>query len=390
MANYAATSDAMFSGELEPEKAKDYFAEAEKNSIVQTVGQKIPMGPTGVSIPHWSGNVTADWVDEGEQKPITKGDFTKQSIKPSKIATIFVASAEVVRANPHNYIETMRRKVAEAIALRFDEAVLFGTATPFGAYVNETTKQISLGTNSYQDINSGLALLANDGRKWRQVLLDETAEPILNSASDTTGRPLFIDGITEYTETNAPFRKGRVIGRNTILSDHLSNDSGVLGFMGDFDKVLWGQVGGLTYDVSDSASLDISSAQNGSQIVSLWQNNLVAVRVETEFAALVNDPEDFVRIVGDAFMLTYTLDFGGATGGTATVKVNGLGPSATIAYNASNATVKTAIVGIDDGIAADDVTVTGSAGVYTVTVPGNLTVDGASLTGGTGASVTPV
>lgn len=390
MVNYAATSDAMFSGELEPEKAKDYFAEAEKNSIVQTVAQKIPMGPTGVSIPHWSGNVTADWVAEGAQKPITKGDFTKQSIKPAKIATIFVASSEVVRANPNNYIETMRVKVAEAIALRFDEAVLYGTATPFGKFINQTTKQISLGTNAYADINGGLSLLAGDGRKWRSVLLDETAEPILNSAVDTTGRPLFIDGVTEYTETNAPFRKGRVLGRNTILSDHLTNAGGVLGFMGDFSRVLWGQVGGLTYDVSDSASLDISSAQNGSQIVSLWQNNLVAVRVETEFAALVNDPEDFVRIVGDAFSMTYTLDFGGATGGSATVSLSGRGPSAAIAFNATAAAVKTAIVGIDDGVSAGDVTVTGSAGVYTVTVPGTLTANGASLTGGTGATVTPV
>jgi hypothetical protein len=52
--------------------------------------------------------------------------------------------------------------------------------------------------------------------------------------------------------------------------------------------------------------------------------------------------------------------------------------------------VKTAIVGIDDSILAADVTVTGSAGVYTVTVLGVLTVDGTSLTGGTAASVTLV
>ena len=77
-------------------------------------------------------------------------------------------------------------------------------------------------------------------------------------------------------------------------------------------------------------------------------------------------------------------------GGTATVKVNNLGASATIAFNAANSAVKTAIVGIDDSILAADVTVTGSAGVYTVTVPGVLTVDGTSLTGGTAASVTLV
>jgi len=30
--------------------------------------------------------------------------------------------------------------------------------------------------------------------------------------------------------------------------------------------------------------------------VSLWQNNLVAVRVEAEFAALVNDVQSFVKL----------------------------------------------------------------------------------------------
>jgi hypothetical protein len=87
---------------------------------------------------------------------------------------------------------------------------------------------------------------------------------------------------------------------------------------------------------------------------------------------------------------SYTLNFNGATGGTATVSVDGHGPSATIAFNAANSTVNTAIVGIDDGIVTADVTVTGSAGVYTVTVPGVLTADGASLTGGSPSATATV
>ena len=72
------------------------------------------------------------------------------------------------------------------------------------------------------------------------------------------------------------------------------------------------------------------------------------------------------------------------------MSVNGHGPSATIAYNASAATVKSTLVAIDDGIVADDVTVTGSAGEFTVTLPGVLTADGASLTGGTPAATATV
>jgi HK97 family phage major capsid protein len=300
----AQTGDTMFQGYLEPELAQDYFAEVEKTSIVQQVAQKIPLGTTGVKIPHWTGNVTAGWVGEGGQKPVTKGNMTKQTIVPHKIATIFAASSEVVRANPAGYITTMRSKVAEAIALAFDAAVLNGTNTPFGAYVGQTTKSVSLvdpggagvasNNNVYDALNNGLSLLVNDGkRKWTGTLFDDISEPIINGAKDTSGRPLFLE--SAYTDINAPFRTGRTIGRPTYLSDHVSTGS-TLGYMGDFRQIVWGQIGGLSFDVSDQASLDLSAAQDGSGIVSLWQNNLVAIRVEAEFGVLVNDPASFVKL----------------------------------------------------------------------------------------------
>lgn len=109
---------------------------------------------------------------------------------------------------------------------------------------------------------------------------------------------------------------------------------------------------------------------------------------EVTFGWVLGDKQAFVKF-SNLGTTTYTLDFNGATGGTATVNLNGK-DSGTIAYNASAATVKSAIVAIDDGIAAADVTVTGSAGVYTVTVPGLLTANGASLTGGSPAGTATV
>lgn len=304
-ATVAKTTDTMFSGFLEPNLAQDYFAAVEKTSIIQQLCQKIPMGPTGVRIPHWTGNVTAKWVGEGGQKPVTKGDFTKQDVVPHKIATIFAASAEAVRANPLNYLNTMRTKVAEAIALAFDNAVINGTDTPFGAYIAQTTKSVSLadplgagkdakdGSNAYTALNNGLDLLLKANKKWTGTLFDDVAEPILNGAVDSAQRPLFIDAT--YQDINAPFRAGRVLGRPTYLSDHVTSGTTV-GYMGDFNQIIWGQIGGLSYDISDQATLDLSAAQDGSGIVSLWQNNLVAIRVEAEFGVLVNDKDAFVKL----------------------------------------------------------------------------------------------
>lgn len=301
-AKISQTGDSMFSGYLTPELSQDYFALAEKTSIVQKFAQKIPMGPTGVKIPHWTGAPTAQWLGEGDMKPITKGDMTSQTIAPNKIATIFVASAETVRANPANYLGTMRTKVATAIAMAFDAAAIYGTNSPFGAFINQTSKVVSLpdpggagvsNLNAYDALGvTGLTLLTAAGKKWTHTLLDDTAEPILNGAKDGSGRPLFVE--STYEAVTTPYREGRILGRPTLLSDHVANGT-TIGFAGDFSQVVWGQVGGLTFDVTDQATLNLGTFA-APNFVSLWQHNLVAVRVEAEYGMLVNDPQAFVRL----------------------------------------------------------------------------------------------
>jgi HK97 family phage major capsid protein len=390
----AQTGDSMFQGYLEPEEAQDYFAESEKTSIVQRFARKIPMGSTGQKIPHWVGDVSAQWIGEGEMKPITKGNMTAQTVAPHKIATIFIASAETVRANPGNYLGTMRTKIATAIAMAFDEAVLHGTDSPFSKYMAQTTKSVTLanapGRTAYDALGvEGLNKLVNpavgDKHRWGSTLLDDIAEPILNGAKDNNGRPLFVE--STYEALTTPYREGRILSRPTILSDHVAKDN-VLGFMGDFSQIVWGQVGGLSFDVTDQATLNLGTFAVPN-FVSLWQHNLVAVRVEAEYGLLINDVNAFVKITDEPILVEYKLDTGGATGGTFDIALNG-NASTGIAYNVTAANLKSAIVALDDGVTASDVTVTLAGGVYTIKVPGTLTADVTDLTGATGAGLTLV
>ena len=82
-----------------------------------------------------------------------------------------------------------------------------------------------------------------------------------------------------------------------MISDHVQDpaEDQVIGYLGDFSQIIWGQVGGLSWDVTDQATLNIDG-----QLVSLWQRNLVAVRVEAEYAALVNQPDAFVKLTNGA------------------------------------------------------------------------------------------
>lgn len=301
----AYTGDAMFEGYLDPVQAGPLHTETARRSFVQALAKRIPMGPTGVEFKDWSATIDASWVGEGQRKPVNKGSFTDTNlvIKPHKVAVIFVESAEVVRSNPRNYLGVMRNKVAQKFAEKFDDALLKGTNTPFGAFVNQSTKRVSLthdvptATNGglYTVFNNALAALVNDvdangdHYKLRTWLLDETVEPLLNGALDNTGRPLFNDGELPL-DVNAVTRQGRILGRPALLTEDVTNGS-VVGYAGDWSKVVWGPVGGISYDVSDQATLVIND-----EIVSLWQHNLVAVRCEAEYGAMVLDPEAFVKL----------------------------------------------------------------------------------------------
>lgn len=293
MAITAPTTTGEFAGFLKPEQAEPYFAQARKTSVVQRLARQVPLGINGQEIPIVTAKATAGWVAEGGQKPTSKGGLGIKTIKPHKIAAIAVVSAEVVRANPGSYINLLRDDIAEAFAVAFDAAVLHGTASPFGVSMNlaATTKAVELGTATvedggvYADVNAGLALLANDGKKLSGFAFDTVTEPTFNAAVDANGRPLFV----EPTYEDGALRAGRLLGRPAYLGDGVKGGT-IVGFGGDWSQVVWGVVGGITYDVSTQAPVTIDG-----ELVSLWERNLVAIRAEAEYGALINDVSAFVK-----------------------------------------------------------------------------------------------
>lgn len=304
MAQADATNSGDFSGFLRPEVAQAYFQQARKSSVVQQLARQIPLGINGQEIPVSTSKATAGWVSEGGQKPTTESGLALKTIKPHKIAAISVVSAEVVRANPGNYMQVLRDDIAEAFAVAFDAAALHGTSSPFGAgqNVDATTKSVEIGTTTqaeggvYGDIVAGLKLLVDDGKRLSGFAFDRVVEPTFLSSTDTNGRPLFVD--TPLESTASVVTPGRLIGRSAFLGEGIKTDvvegtpntGGIVGYGGDWSQVVWGVVGGITYDVSTESAVTI-----GGTLTSLWEHNLVAIRAEAEFGLLINDTEAFVK-----------------------------------------------------------------------------------------------
>lgn len=295
MAITAPSTLAGFSGFLNRNQAAPIFDEVRRRSIVQQLARQVPLGINGESIPVVTGKVQAGWVAEGAIKPASEGTRDLVNMDPEKIAAIAVVSAEVVRANPAGYMDDIRDDIAESFAIAFDAAALYGTATPFAADLSDTTKAVEFGASTaiYDNLVAGLALLVNDGKKLTGWALGLKVEPLLLGAKDTAGRPIFIDSPPSDTVVDGQMR-GRMFGRPAVLDE--GADSGTnRGFAGDWSQVVWGQIGGITYDVSTEATVTINGA-----LTSLWENNLVAIRAETEFGLVINDVTAFVEFTDAA------------------------------------------------------------------------------------------
>lgn len=293
-----------FAGFLTPERAAPIFERAARSSVVQMLARQVPLGANGVEVPVVTSRPTAGWVSEAGTKPSSQGGMALKTMTPKKLAAIFVQSAEVVRANPGNYMDFMRTAVAEAFALAFDAAALHdygpdGTAGagPFATFLDQTTKSVELGTTTqanggvHGDLVAGLSLLVADSKRLTGFALDDRVEPLLFGAVDTSGRPLYVDLPTDNV-SGAIARPGRLLARPSYMGQGVygTTTDDTYAYGGDWTQAAWGVVGGITYDVSTEATVTIDGTPT-----SLWENNLVAVRAEAEYGWLVNDVEAFVK-----------------------------------------------------------------------------------------------
>jgi HK97 family phage major capsid protein len=292
----APTMTGQFSGFLTPEQAAPFWETTQRSSVVQQLVTQRAIGINGQQMPVKLSKLTAGWVGEGQQKPASQGALGLTTWRAHKIAAITVVSAEVVRANPGGYMNDIRPEMGEAFGIAFDQAVFSGTASPFGTGQNlaAATKSVTLGTATagtgggyYSDLNEAVRLIVadrSDGVRRRATgwAVDTILEPDLNGALDAGGRPYF--NPADYTGTAPVVTQGRLLGRPFRMADHVADDgadaaTAPVGYLADWSQMVWGQIGGISYDVSTQATVTLDG-----QLVSLWENNLLAVRAETEFA----------------------------------------------------------------------------------------------------------
>jgi hypothetical protein len=232
---------------------------------------------------------TAQWVKEGEAKPLTQWTYTRTKLTPLKVAAIAAATKETLMRASASADAFLRDELARAVGARVDGTLISTDAavadeSPAGL-LNGTTPLALLGDGTVAGIRCDIAqflkaLVGNNlsvaGAFW---VMPETVAIDLSLATNEVGAAAF-PGVTPTG--------GTLAGLPVFTSQYVPEDSdGAVVALIKGDEIFLGDEGGIQISMSDQASLQMDSAptQNSTTptataVVSLWQTNSVGFLVE--------------------------------------------------------------------------------------------------------------
>ena len=270
--------------------SSEIWATTQQASAVMAVSRQISLPGSGVSIPIVTGDSVANWVAESAEKPVSHATLGNKTMTPYKLAVIETFSMEFRRDLPALYGELARR-LPGALAKKFDETVLAGTAPGSGFDVLSGAPALTVdGTNTYADLAAVFNAVAAAGGNLSHWVGRPEFEGLLLSQVASDGRPLFIPDATTQGRVGSIFGRP-VYSTNAALikSTTVGDDTAVAG---DFaNSAIYGTVEGVQVDISDQATVNDGGTQ-----VNLWQRNMFAVRAEIEVGFIARNVNHFVRI----------------------------------------------------------------------------------------------
>ena len=266
---------------LPSDLAQEVIQKTQEESAIMRLSRRVTLPGRGVTIPVITGDPTAAWVAETAAKPVSNGTPATKLMTAYKIAVIETFSKEFVRDVPALY-DALVGRLPGALAKVFDNTVIGAQNAPganFDRFVS-CTKQSILNANNctYLGIVAADEDISAHGGIMNGLALSGAARSLLMSATDTTGRPLFMANAIDGD-------LGRVLGVPTAFNSALTiagtagspGTPAVVGIAGDWTQAMYGTVAGVEISFTDTASL-----VSGNSTINLWQENMVAVRAEIE------------------------------------------------------------------------------------------------------------
>jgi HK97 family phage major capsid protein len=270
---------------LPSDVASEIIQKTTSESAIMRLARKIELPGRGVTIPVITGDPTAAWVAETDEKPVSNGTPGTKLMSAYKIAVIETFSKEFTRDAKILY-DALIQRLPAALAGVFDSTIIGATQAPgqnMDTFANcEKQSILNANNGTYLGLVAADSDISTHGGVVNGYAFGAQGRALLLTAVDTTNRPLFMasanDGVVD-----------KVLGNPTYFNKNLykagtpgtSGTPAVVGVAGDWSRALYGTVEGVEIGVSDQATLTVGSGTSATQL-NLWQRNMVAVKAEIE------------------------------------------------------------------------------------------------------------
>lgn len=267
---------------LPADVSQEIMQKTQGASAVMRLAQQIALPGRGVQIPVITSDPAAAWVGETEAKPVSNPGLSSKLMQAYKLAVIMPFSNEF-RRDARSLYDALVARLPGALALKFDNTVLGGTAAPgdnwdnFAACTSQSLVA-SVGHTAYDALVAAFADIADHMGSLNGFALSPTAEGLLLAATDGQGRPLFVNSAADGAIPrilSAPVVSSR--GMYKAGTSGTNGTPALVGVAGDWTQAMYGTVEGVQIGISDQATL-----KQGTTEINLWQQNMFAVRAEIE------------------------------------------------------------------------------------------------------------
>lgn len=254
-------------------------------SAVMRLARRVPLPGRGLTIPVIAGDPQAAWVAETDEKPVSDPSLSTKLMEAYTLAVI-VPMSNKFRRDARALYDALIARLPGALALQFDKTVIGAVNKPgtnFDNFANCTAQSLiaSQGHTAYDALVAAFADIAEQGYALDGFALSPAAQGILLGATDSTGRPLFINSTAEGVPA-------RILGAATYGSRGLykagvapvgtgAGTPAIIGVAGDWARAMYGTVEDVQVSIAEQATLTVGTSQ-----INLWQRNMFAIRAEVE------------------------------------------------------------------------------------------------------------
>ncbi|HEJ0180564.1 TPA: phage major capsid protein [Citrobacter koseri] len=280
------TTDPQWAGALVEyqEYALDFVEFLRPQTIIGRFGQggipALRQVPFNIRIPAQTSGGSANWVGQGKAKPLTKFDFESITFSFAKVAAIAVLTDELIRFSNPAADALVRNALAEAVIARLDTDFI-NPAKPEVANVSPasvTNGIVAVPSTGDPDADAEAAFaqfvsnnLQPTGGVW---IMSSTNALALSMKKNALGQKMY----PEMTLLGGTFQ-----GLPAIVSQYAGTNLTLL----NAPDIYLADDGGVAVDMSREASLEMESeptgdsiTPTGTELVSMFQTNSVAIRAE--------------------------------------------------------------------------------------------------------------